>query len=283
MAVIHKYLRPTKKYPHVWCAGCTNGIVLNAVTRAIEKLALQRNNIVMVSGIGCSSRAPVYVDFNTLHTTHGRALPFATGIKLAKPHLHVIVITGDGDALAIGGNHFIHTCKRNIDLTIIVFNNYNYGMTGGQKSPTTPTGARTSTTPYGAIDPPMDVCNISLGAGATFVARTTAYHVRPMENIIARAINHKGCSVVEVRSNCPIIFGRMNRMGDAAKMLLWFKENSIALESLKKLPAEEQERISQEKTVVGIFREDTSVQEFTERYQEMWDRIALGKERRTLE
>jgi 2-oxoglutarate ferredoxin oxidoreductase subunit beta len=273
MAVIHKYLRALKKYPHVWCSGCTNGIVLNALVRAIDKLKIDRDDVVFVSGIGCSSRAPVYVDFNTLHTTHGRALPFATGVKLAKPHLKVIIITGDGDALAIGGNHFIHTCKRNIDLTVVVFNNYNYGMTGGQRSPTTPTGTRTTTSPYGAVDPPMDVCGLAIGAGATFVARTTAFHARPMEPMFARAISHQGLSVIEVRSNCPVLYGRLNRLGSPAKMLLDLKDNSITLEKLQKLPEDEQAEAEKEKVVVGVLKEDTDMAEYTDQYRRLQKRL----------
>ncbi len=274
MAVIHKYLRMTKKYPHVWCSGCSNGIVLNALIRAIDRLELHRNDVVLVSGIGCSSRAPVYVDFNTLHTTHGRALPFATGIKLAKPHLKLIIITGDGDALAIGGNHFIHTCKRNIDMTVLVFNNYNYGMTGGQRSPTTPTGTRTTTSIFGARDNPFDVCNLAIGAGATFVARTTAYHARPMENLIEKGIMHRGLSVIEVRSNCPVIFGRLNRLGNPVKMMMWYKENSYPIEKLRKLPKDERKKVEHDKVIIGILKQNYEIPEYTERYKGMTDMIA---------
>ena len=150
--LIHKYLRHDKKFPHIWCPGCGNGIVLGALIRAIDRSGLKKDDIVLVSGIGCSGRMTVYADFNTLHTTHGRALTFATGIKLAKPSLNVIVIMGDGDATAIGGNHFIHAARRNIDLTAIIINNQIYGMTGGQSSPTTPPGSTTTTTPYGQIE-----------------------------------------------------------------------------------------------------------------------------------
>ncbi|MCD6384196.1 2-oxoacid:ferredoxin oxidoreductase subunit beta [Candidatus Sumerlaeota bacterium] len=273
MAVVHKYLRLKKKFPHVWCAGCTNGIILHATIRAIDKLKIPKDDVLMVSGIGCSSRAPVYFDFNTLHTTHGRAIPFATGAKLVKPHLKVIVITGDGDALAIGGNHFIHACVRNIDLTVIVFNNFNYGMTGGQRSPTTPPGKRTTTSPFGSIDPPVNVCSLAMGAGATFVARTTAYHFRPMESIIARAIQHKGFSVVEVRCNCPIIYGRLNRLGDGAKMLLDLKEQSMTVEAWKKLPPEKQKKAEQEKIIIGVLKEDTKTPEYTEQYRALCEQL----------
>ncbi|HQJ16347.1 MAG TPA: thiamine pyrophosphate-dependent enzyme, partial [Candidatus Cloacimonas acidaminovorans] len=147
--IIHEYLRHDKKFPHVWCAGCSNGIVLGAIIRAVASLNIDRNDIVMVSGIGCSSRMPVYVDFNTLHTLHGRSIAFATGVKMHKPHLKVIVVTGDGDCAAIGGNHLIHAARRNIDLKVIMINNNIYGMTGGQCSPTTPHNAYATTAPYG--------------------------------------------------------------------------------------------------------------------------------------
>jgi len=159
-------LRPGKKFPHVWCPGCGHGIVQGAIIRAVQKLGWSRDEMVMVSGIGCSSRMPVYVDFNSLHTAHGRAIAFATGVKLHNPKLHVIVITGDGDALAIGGNHFIHACRRNADLTVILMNNNIYGMTGGQYSPTTPIGKRASTASYGTAERDFDPCALAQAAGA---------------------------------------------------------------------------------------------------------------------
>ncbi|MFN3307792.1 MAG: thiamine pyrophosphate-dependent enzyme, partial [Anaerolineales bacterium] len=154
----YAYLRTTKKFPNIWCAGCGIGIVMGALIRAIDRIGLDKDDVAVVSGIGCSGRMPVYLDFNTMHTTHGRALAFATGLKLAQPKLHVIVVMGDGDALAIGGNHFIHAARRNIDLTAIVINNAIYGMTGGQYSPTTPLDMRAATAPYGHVEPPFPIC-----------------------------------------------------------------------------------------------------------------------------
>ena len=188
---IHKYLRHDKKFPHVWCAGCSNGIVLGATIRAISELGYKKDDIAMVSGIGCSSRMPVYVDFNTLHSLHGRAIAYATGVKFFKPEMKVVVVTGDGDATAIGGNHFIHGARRNIDMTVILINNNIYGMTGGQYSPTTPEGARATTTPYGNIDRTFDICKLAIGAGATFVARTSAFHVQEAKTFISKALEHK--------------------------------------------------------------------------------------------
>jgi 2-oxoglutarate ferredoxin oxidoreductase subunit beta len=173
--VIHHYLRPKKKFPHVWCSGCGLGVILGSLIRSIDALQIPKDDIAVCSGIGCSSRLPVYIDFNTLHTTHGRAIAFATGVKVANDRLKVIVVTGDGDCLAIGGNHFIHACRRNIDITVILANNWIYGMTGGQYSPTTPTGRFGSTAPYGNLEQPFDPTKLAIAAGAAYVARTTRW------------------------------------------------------------------------------------------------------------
>ena len=185
---IHDYLRHKKKFPHVWCPGCGLGIVLGAIVRAVDRLGLKKDDVAMISGIGCTGRMPVYVDFNTMHTTHGRALAFATGLKMAKPHLRVVVVMGDGDALAIGGNHFVHSCRRNIGLTAIIVDNSTYGMTGGQYSPTTPRGALATTAPYGNIEQPFPVCEIAEAAGAAYVARGTVYHAVELGRLIEKAI-----------------------------------------------------------------------------------------------
>ncbi|MDD2597028.1 MAG: 2-oxoacid:ferredoxin oxidoreductase subunit beta [Candidatus Cloacimonetes bacterium] len=237
--VVHQYLRHDKKFPHVWCAGCSNGIVLGAIIRALASMNVNRDDVVMVSGIGCSSRMPVYIDLNTLHTLHGRAIAFATGVKLHKPHMKVIVVTGDGDCTAIGGNHLIHAARRNIDLTVILINNNIYGMTGGQCSPTTPHEAIATTAPYGNIEPDFNICNLALGAGASFVARTTAFHVMEMQNYFQSAIEHPGFSLIEVVSACPVIFGRLNKKGGAPQMMKEFRDNSIPLTAVEKLPPEQ--------------------------------------------
>ena len=222
----NKYLR-TQKMPHIWCPGCGNGIVLKAILRAIDRLGLNKDEIAMVSGIGCSSRTPGYVDFNTVHTTHGRALAFATGIKLAKPELTVIVVSGDGDATAIGGNHFIHTARRNIDLTMIIFNNYIYGMTGGQYSPTTPSGKWGSTAPYGNLENSFDICGLASAAGASYVARGTVYHAVQLDKLIEGAIRKKGFSVVEALTPCPTYYGRRNSQKSVIDMMNWQIENTV--------------------------------------------------------
>jgi 2-oxoglutarate ferredoxin oxidoreductase subunit beta len=223
----YEYLRAKKKFPHVWCPGCGLGIVLGSLIRAIDKLKIDKDDIVMVSGIGCTGRLPVYVDFNTLHTTHGRALSFATGVKLAKPKLKVIAVMGDGDALAIGGNHFIHSARRNIGITAIVVNNFIYGMTGGQYSPTTPENDLASTAPYGHIERPFDTCKLAIASGAPFVARGTVYHTTGLDRLFEQALSKNLFSVVEVMSHCPTYYGRRNKKGDAVAMMQWQKENAV--------------------------------------------------------
>lgn len=230
---IKDYIRE-RFFPHMWCPGCGHGIVLNSMLRAIEKQGISKNDIVMVSGIGCSARISGYVDFHTLHTIHGRALAFATGVKMSRPEVNIIVPMGDGDALAIGGNHFIHAARRNIDLTAIVMNNRIYGMTGGQYSPLSGYGIRATTAPYMNIDHDFDVVEMSKAAGATFVARTTTYHVQQIEDIIEKAILHKGFSVVEIMSQCPTYFGRKNKEGSAVDMLKRYKETTTPIGSKAK-------------------------------------------------
>ena len=230
---IKDYLRE-RFFPHMWCPGCGHGIVLNSMLRSIEQLGLSKNEIVMVSGIGCSSRISGYVDFHTLHTIHGRALAFATGVKLGLPELNVIVPMGDGDALAIGGNHFIHAARRNIDITAIVMNNRIYGMTGGQFSPLSGYGILATTAPYSNIDHDFDVVKLAKAAGATFVARTTTFHAKQITDIIKQAILHEGFSVVEILTQCPTYFGRKNRVGSASDMMELYKKNTTPIGSKAK-------------------------------------------------
>ena len=229
---VKDYLRE-RFFPHMWCPGCGHGIVLNGLLRAVEKLGMSKNEIVMTSGIGCSSRISGYVDFHSLHTIHGRAIAFATGVKLSKPELNVIVPMGDGDALSIGGNHFIHAARRNIDITAIVMNNRIYGMTGGQYSPLSGEGTLATTAPYLNIDQAFDVVELSKAAGATFVARSTTYHIQQVTDIIRQAILHEGFSVVEIMSQCPTYFGRKNKLGSASDMMRWFKEHTAPVGSKK--------------------------------------------------
>jgi len=237
--LIHKYLRHDKRFPHVWCPGCGNGILLGSLIRAIDRVGYEKDEIVLVSGIGCSGRLPVYVDFNTLHTTHGRALTFATGVKLANPKLQVIVIMGDGDATAIGGNHFIHAARRNLNLTAIIVNNSIYGMTGGQYSPTTPYGARASTAPSGNIEHAFSIAELAVSAGASLVARGTVYHAGLVAELIEMAIRKRGFGVVEVISHCPTQYGRKNGLGGPVEMLRWQKETAVSVDKAGQLSGAE--------------------------------------------
>ena len=232
----HKYLRHHKKFPHVWCPGCGNGIVLGSLIRAVERLGLEKDDVVFASGIGCSGRMPTYVDFNTIHTTHGRALTFATGIKLAKPSLNVITVMGDGDATAIGGNHFIHAARRNLNLTAIIINNQIYGMTGGQASPTTPYGANSTTSSFSNIEHAFSIAELAVAAGASFVARGTVYHAVQLDKLIEKGIRKNGFSVVEIMSNCHVQFGKRNNMGDPVTMLNWFKEHAVSKDNGSSMP-----------------------------------------------
>ncbi len=221
-------------FPHIWCPGCGHGMVLNALLHTFESLGISKNDIVMVSGIGCSSRISGYVDVHTLHTIHGRALAFATGVKMSRPDLNVIVPMGDGDALAIGGNHFIHSARRNININAIVMNNRVYGMTGGQYSPLSGYGTLATTAPFINIDHAFDISRLSMAAGATFVARTTTYHTKQMSELFKEAILHEGFSVVEVLTQCPTYFGRKNKAGNAVEMIKSFKNNTTQIGSKAK-------------------------------------------------
>ena len=237
--LIHEYLRHDKKFPHVWCPGCGNGILLGSLIRAIHRSGYEKDEIVLVSGIGCSGRLPVYVDVNTLHTTHGRALTFATGVKLANPKLQVIVIMGDGDATAIGGNHFIHAARRNLNLTAIIVNNNTYGMTGGQYSPTTPYGARATTALFGNVEHAFSIAELAVTAGASLVARGTVYHAKQLDDLIELAMKKRGFGVVEVISHCPTQYGRKNKLGGPVEMLRAQKEAAVSVEKALEMTEEE--------------------------------------------
>lgn len=265
--LVSQYFR-TEHLPHIWCPGCGHGIVMGSIARAIAKLGLDKDKVCIVSGIGCSSRAPGYMDFNTLHTTHGRALAFATGVKLANPELEVIVIAGDGDLSAIGGNHLIHSARRNIGITTICFNNNIYGMTGGQYSPTTPTNEKGTTAPYGNIDRCFDIAKLAMGAGATYVAKSTVYHVNPLDKYIEKAIQHKGFSFVEAISVCPTYYGRKNKKGSVVDMMNWLKDSFIDNKVAEKLPEEKKAG----KFLIGEFYESQEP-EYTECYQEIINRV----------
>ncbi|MDA8204864.1 MAG: thiamine pyrophosphate-dependent enzyme [Thermaerobacter sp.] len=222
--LLQDFMRP--KLPHIWCPGCAHGIITKAVLKAVRDLGLERQETVFVSGIGCASRSNVIMDFGTMHTTHGRALAFATGIKAARPDLNVIVVTGDGDAAAIGGNHLIHAARRNIDITLIVFQNGIYGMTGGQYGPTTRRGDITSTSPTGHLERPFDLASLVTGAGATFVGRSTAYHFDLTVHLVQKAIQNPGFSLLEVVSSCPTYAGRLNGREQGFDSLKWMERHA---------------------------------------------------------
>lgn len=270
--MINKYFRPGR-LPHIWCPGCGNGVVTGSVVKAIAKLDLSKDDVAVISGIGCSSRASGYLDFNTVHSAHGRAIPVATGVKLAEPKLNVIVLTGDGDATAIGGNHFIHACRRNIDLTVVVYNNSIYGMTGGQYSPMTPYHSKATTAPYGMIEPNFNLAELAKAAGATFVARCTTFHAQMLSDLIVKGIQHKGFSLIEAVSACPISFGRQNKMGGPAEMMMWQRDHAVPVAAWDKLPEEKREG----KFPIGVLYQVEGRKEYTEAYDELIAMAQGGK------
>lgn len=232
------YLK-TEKFPLFWCPGCGNGVVLGAIARAFAELDLTRENTVVVTGIGCWGKADDYVTTNSFHGTHGRALAFGTGIKLANPQLDVVVLMGDGDGVTIGGNHFIHAARRNVDVTAIVVNNLNYGMTGGQYSATTPETRITSTSRLGHIEQGFDICKLAEAAGAPFVARATPFNPVQMKNLIRDGMRKKGFSMIEVIAPCPTHYGKNNGFKSAPEMLRWFDERSIGVEKARQMAPDE--------------------------------------------
>lgn len=267
---MREHLR-TEVLPHIWCPGCSNGITTRAIIKAFIEAGLNPDKTVVISGIGCAARTAGYLDYDTMHTTHGRPLAFATGVKLANPELNVVVIAGDGDTAAIGGNHLIHAARRNIDITMICYNNSIYGMTGGQYSPTTHMGDRATTAPYRHIEREFDLCELARAAGATYVARGTAYHVQPLITYLTNALRHKGFSFVEVVSTCPTYYGRQNNKPDAPGMLAWVAERSVTVKQAEKMdPAE---RVG--KYVIGeLYKGDAP--EYTEEYMRLVQRATEG-------
>jgi len=264
-----KYMR-TEIMPHAFCPGCGLGLLEKMILMAFEELGQEEwDRTVFVSGIGCSGWVPLYFRRDVAHTLHGRALAFATALKVSRPELNVVVVMGDGDSMGIGGNHLIHAARRNIGITAIIATNMLYSLTGGQMAPTTPEGARTQTTPYGNIEPNFDLMELLKGAGATYLARWTTYHFVQAKNSIKKAIKHKGFAAVEIVSQCPTYAGRyiLNRP-DPRDMLQWFKENSIPLGVAKTKTPEELKG----KIIVGEFLHRTDRKEYTERLKELEER-----------
>jgi 2-oxoglutarate ferredoxin oxidoreductase subunit beta len=266
-AEIRRHLRSPKT---LWCAGCTNGIATRALIDAIVSLDLSPDKVAVIAGIGCSGRITAYLDYSTVHCTHGRALVVATGAKVADPSLHVIVVMGDGDCAAIGGNHLIHAARRNVDLTAVVLNNAIYGMTGGQAGPTTHEGDISKTSPLGNVEPAFDICELARSAGATFVARGTAYAYVKLVQLIAAGIVHKGFSFVEIMSACPTYYGRMNASGDPADMLTAQKTQAVPVQRFQAGQAALRERYP-----VGVLHHAERA-EYIEAYQELRRRAQQG-------
>ena len=255
------YLR-TSKMPTLWCWGCGDGVILKSVIRAIDAMGWNMDDVCVVSGIGCSGRFSSYVNCNTVHTTHGRAIAYATGIKLANPKKHVIVVTGDGDGLAIGGNHTIHGCSRNIDINHILINNFIYGLTNSQTSPTTPQGFWTVTAQWGNIDPNFDVAKLATAAGATFVGRETVINPTRIEKMLIEGFKHEGYSFFDIFSNCHINLGRKNKMGEATQMVKWIDDRTVSKAKFDTLSDEEKKG----KFPTGILFKDENRIEYCKAY-----------------
>ena len=255
------YLR-TSKMPTLWCWGCGDGVILKSVIRAIDAMGWNMDDVCVVSGIGCSGRFSSYVNCNTVHTTHGRAIAYATGIKLANPEKHVIVVTGDGDGLAIGGNHTIHGCRRNIDINHILINNFIYGLTNSQTSPTTPQGFWTVTAQWGNIDPNFDAAKLATAAGATFVGRETVINPTRIEKMLIEGFKHEGYSFFDIFSNCHINLGRKNKMGEATQMVKWIDDRTVSKAKFDTLSDEEKKG----KFPTGILFRDENRIEYCKAY-----------------
>ena len=224
--IVEDYLR-MDRIPHMWCPGCGIGTTVNCFTRAIEKSKIPRNKLAVVSGIGCTGRVAGYIDLDSFHTTHGRAIPFATGLKLTRPEMNVVVYSGDGDLIAIGGNHLIHAARRNIDLKIICVNNFTYAMTGGQAGPTSPRGAISTTAPYGGFEQDFNLPFLAESSGAVYVARWTSYHVRQITRAMVECLKKKGLTFLEIIAPCPTLYGRRNKLGTGLDIMKAYKEHSV--------------------------------------------------------
>jgi 2-oxoglutarate ferredoxin oxidoreductase subunit beta len=223
---VERYLR-TDRIPHIWCPGCGIGTTVNCFTRAIDESGIDLDSMAIVSGIGCTGRVAGYMKLDSFHTTHGRAIPFATGLKMADPRLNVVVYSGDGDLIAIGGNHFIHAARRNVDMLVVCVNNLTYGMTGGQVTPTTPEAAIATTSPYGNFEHTFNLPYLAESSGAVYVARWTTYHVTQLKKSMREALGKKGFRFIEIVSPCPTLYGRRNRRGDGLDELKDYKKRSV--------------------------------------------------------
>ncbi len=271
--LIHQYLRHNKRFPHVFCPGCGHGVILGSLVRSVHAAGLEKDEVVVVAGIGCSGRLAVYVDFNTIHTTHGRALTFATGVKMANPKLTVICIMGDGDALSIGGNHLIHAARRNVGVTAMVLNNNIYGMTGGQCSSTTPMGARSMTTPHGQLEQTFDIAELVRAAGASYVARATAFHATLADEQLTHAFTRSGFSLVEIFSPCHTQYGRKNQFKTIVSMYEDLKQRATPMEKWREMePSARGDRFP-----IGVF-EERDEPSLEQRYAAMRQGLCQPKE-----
>ncbi len=267
-----KYLR-THKLPHIWCSGCGHGIILGAALRAMAELELDPYRTVAVTAIGCSARTNAIMHCNTIQTTHGRALTFASGIKMARPDLTVLLFVGDGDGAAIGGNHLIHAARRNVDLTTVLLNNSIYGMTGGQYSPLTPYQKTASTSPYGNLEQDFDICKLADAAGASYVARGIAHDPRHLSKLIRGGIEHKGFSFIEGISHCPTYYGRKNKFASPYDVMRWVKERSVRVKP-------DSYNFSQDlngSVPVGVLSHK-NLPEFTDEYRKLVEKLQKGAE-----
>jgi len=245
---VDQYLR-MDRMPHIWCSGCGIGTTVNCFARALTDSQIDTKKVSIVSGIGCTGRVSGYLDLDSFHTTHGRAIPFATGLKLANPDLTVVVYSGDGDLIAIGGNHFIHAARRNVDLKVICVNNFIYAMTGGQVAPTTPYDAIATTAPYGCFEDAFNLPYLAESCGAVYVARWTAYHVMQLTRAMKEIFSKKGFSFIEVLSPCPTLYGRRNKIGDGLDHMKIFKEKSKILKGISAKDAV----INDKEIILGTF------------------------------
>ncbi|RLC47414.1 MAG: 2-oxoacid:ferredoxin oxidoreductase subunit beta [Candidatus Cloacimonadota bacterium] len=257
------------RMPHIWCSGCGLGMIVSAYMKGVKQAGISIEKAVVVSGIGCTGRVAGYVKLDSYHTTHGRAIPFATGVKLANRELNVAVISGDGDLFAIGGNHLIHAARRNVDLNVICVNNFIYGMTGGQNAPTTPLEAYSSTAPYGNYEQPFNLVGIATAAGASYVARWTSAHTKRLADSIAEAVSKPGFSFIEVISPCPTVFARKNMGGSGLDLLKKYMKRTKIDHSADptKIPLDMSNEI-----VCGVFR--------NEEKPTFWENVQKGTERK---
>lgn len=264
----------TERMPHIWCPGCGIGTTVNCFARAVMDCGIPLDELAIVSGIGCTGRVAGYLKLDSFHTTHGRAIPFATGLKLSNPKLHVVVYSGDGDLVGIGGNHFIHAARRNLDLTVILVNNFTYAMTGGQATPTAPKESIETTAPYGVFEEPFNLPHLAASSGAVYVARWSAYHVVQTKKAILEALNKKGFSFVEILAPCPTIYLRRNRLGGAVEELKYYKEHCVIQNGADTKDVGIDLR-HQNKVTIGKFL-DIEKKEYYDAYQERYAGLLKG-------